>query len=145
MFEAEVEIGVDDGRAFDGAVGVGVGIGEIEEPDFGEREILGGGVDAKESASVVRAAAGEDAPIEGGGNAGGGEVPAGDVGRRRAVLCLPLRARWGSAARMESWSAVTCMVLEGSSVLSLRTRVNASGTLSVRWESASLRSRPAKC
>lgn len=86
MLEAEVEVAVDDGGAFDGAVGECCGVGEVEEADFGEGEILGGGVDAEERARVVGAGASEEAPVEGGGGGGRGEVPAGDGGGRRGVV-----------------------------------------------------------
>ena len=53
MLETEVEIGVDDGRTFDGAVGVCGRVGEIEKTDFGDGEIGVVGVDAEEFARVV--------------------------------------------------------------------------------------------
>ena len=86
VLEAEVEVGVDDRRAFDGAVGMRFEVGEVKQADFCQGQILGRGMDAQERARVVGSATSDEAPVEGGGGVGRGEVLACAGGRRRGVV-----------------------------------------------------------
>jgi len=120
VLEAEVEVGVDDRRAFDGAVGVRFEVGEVKQADFcrGRSWSWRGCAGACARSWIATS---DEAPVEGGGGVGRGEVPA-CAGGGGAVSCVPRRARWGSTQGW-SWGARwrSCRGAELS--LSSRTRV----------------------